>query len=97
MHHPLLAIGFYGILIVMTILTGTFVVYRLIKPLGGRRLWLTFALWLVVIALCCVANYYGIRYLNDGRPPTLDIQLFLPCYFAISLGAALIRRGMRHR
>lgn len=97
MHRLLLAVGFYSILIVMTILTGTFVVYRLIKPLDGRRLWLTLALWLVVIALVCLANYYAMRYLNDGRPPPLSSQLFVPCYFAISLAAALIRRGMRHR
>lgn len=92
MHHPLLAVLFYGFYFVGAVMLGVYVLGPVVRRAAVGKLRGLVAAWLVLVTLFTAAQYYGGCYLNDGHPPMLRSQALMPCFFVTMFTAALASR-----
>lgn len=96
MHPFWLKIIFLCLYFVGAILAGLFGFRPLLGQASARQVRDFVGICLLLITLACIAQYFGLRYLNDGEPPSFRQQV-LPLSFFLTTLVTLVFQWRRLR
>ncbi len=95
-HHPIFAVIFFSVYLVGAVCCGVFALGPTLSAVPDKKIKLLAFIWAVIIFLGCVAQYYGLRFMDD-RSPSVWRSVLPPGFFAVMFVSGLVRRALTKR